>query len=326
VIAEEPAGPTTPRSTHYSLAGVAQATTAPQEAFIAKAREVLAADDRVLAAYLVGGFAVGMGDPFSDVDLQVLIADDAAEDLARSWSELVHRITATVRIQPFGTLNPAAPGRPGPLAGGLCITPEWLHFDIVLHAASQVDAHAVEGMVPLFDKAGLLPSAPAPRPDRRGDPFYPETVVSGFLYMLGNVVAAIGRNEPIPATNGVIIIRDIHLVGLFLAEQGLASTREHAFGNPFPFTKRLRRYLSEEQHAVLESLPPLSPSIDSAIDGYVALAEVFLPRARQLAANTGGEWPWEYEKATVAYFERNVGVKLDLDSVPAGREPEGLSW
>lgn len=306
-------GSTSSRSTsssRYSLAGVRAATTAPHEAFIAKAKEVLSADDRVLAAYLVGGFAVGMGDAFSDVDLQVLVADDAADDLATSWPELIHRIAPTVQIQAFGTLSPNTPRR-GP-TGGLCITPDWLHFDVVFHRASQVDAHAIEGMVPLLDKAGLLPTAPTERPDRRGDPFFPETVVSMFLYMLGNVVSAIGRNEPVPASNGVIIIRDIALVGLFLAEGGLASTREHTPGSLFPFTKRLRRYLTDEQHAVLESLPPLSPSIDSAIDGYVALAEAFLPRARRLAKATGARWPEEYEHASVAFFERSLGVKLRL--------------
>lgn len=33
---------------------------------------------------------------------------------------------------------------------------------------------------------------------------------------------------------------------------------EHAFGNPFPFTKRLRRYLTEQQHATLKPCLPLS--------------------------------------------------------------------
>ena len=70
------------------------------------------------------------------------------------------------------------------------------------------------------------------------------------------------------------MMRDIGLVGLFLAEQGLATTREHAMGNPFPFT---RRYLTAEQHAVLESLPPLTASLDAAITGYVALAELSPP-------------------------------------------------
>jgi hypothetical protein len=302
-------GDPTPRR-RYELPGVRTATTAPHEAFIAKAREVLAADERVLAAYLVGGFAVGLGDAFSDVDLQVLVTDEAADTLPNDWPDLIHAITPTVRMQPFGMLNPRAPS--GGSAGGLCITPDWLHFDVVFRLASQTDAHAVEGMLPLLDKAGLLPSSPVARPDRRGDPFFPEAAVSMFLYMLGNVVAAIGRDEPIPASNGVVMIRDIGLVGLFLAEQGLASTREHAFGNPFPFTKRLRRYLTGEQNAILESLPPLSPTIDSAIDGYVALAEVFLPRARRLAEATGAPWPAEYELASVSYFERSIGVRLRI--------------
>jgi hypothetical protein len=282
----------------YSLTGVRQATTAPQEAFIAKATEVLSADDRILAAYLVGGFAVGLGDAVSDVDLQAIVADEAAADLAETWVDLIHRIAPTVTIRPFG---------PG---GGLCITPDWLHFDVVFHAASRIDAHTVLGMVPLFDKAGLLPAGPVPRPDRRTDPFYPERAVDGFLYMIGNVVGPIGRNEPILCGNGVIMMRDIGLIGLLLAEQGLATTREHNAGNPFPFTKRLRRYLTEEQHAVLESLPPLAPTIDSAIDSYVALIEIFLPRARRLAEATGAVWPEAYARAGVAHFEQAVGVTL----------------
>jgi len=297
-------------SGRYPLAGVRQATTEPHEAFIAKARKVLAGDDRVLAAYLVGGFAVGMGDAFSDVDLHIVVADDAADALAEVWPDLVHEIAPTVWIQPFGSLNPNAPRR-GPV-GGLCITPDWLHFDIVVRAAGTVDGHAIEGMVPLLDKAGLLPSSPTLRPDRRGEPFYPEAAVSMFLYMLGNVVAAIGRGEPIPASNGVIMTRDVALVGLLLAEQGIASTRENTVGNPFPFTKRLRRYLTDEQNAILQSLPPLSPSIESAIDGFVALAEIFLPRAKQLAKATGTRWPEDYERATVSHFERSVGVRLAL--------------
>lgn len=310
--APAPGGDGVSRSpSRHSLAGVRAATVAPQEAFIATARKVLEADNRVMAAYLVGGFAVGVGDAFSDVDLQVLVADEAAQDIADTWIDLIERITPTVHVQAFATLSPNAPRR-GPMAGGLCITPEWLHFDVVLHAAGSVDAHAIEGTVPLFGKAGLLPAQPTTRPDRQGDPFYPEAAVSMFLYTLGNVVAAIGRDEPVPASNGVIMMRDIGLVGLLLAEQGLATTREHTFGNPFPFTKRLRRYLTEEQHALLEALPPVCASIDSAIDGYVALAEVFIPRAERLAAATGARWPAEYAKAGVSHFEQAVGIRLNV--------------
>lgn len=287
----------------YSLAGVRAATTAPQEALIDRAVAVLKADERVLAAYLVGGNAVGLGDSFSDVDVQCVVSDDAVPELQESWPELVGRIAPTVSIQPFKW----APG-------GICITPDWVHFDIVFHPASKVDPKTVEGMVPLLDKVGLLPDHPLPRPEGRGDPFFPAATVDFFLYMLGNVVAAVGRNEPIPLGNGVIVMRDIGLVALLLAEQGLTSVppgRKPFAGNPFPFTKRLRPYLTDEQKALLAALPPLAPTVDSAIEGFVALAKAFLPRARRLAERTGARWPAEFERASVSYFERSLGASLN---------------
>jgi hypothetical protein len=285
----------------YSLVGLRAATTAPHEALIQKAIEVFRQDDRVLAAYLVGGFAVGSGDAWSDVDLQCTIRDDAQESIKDSWRALVHAIAPTAYIQPFGFG-----------VGGMCITPDWLHFDVVFNPLSAIDPKTVEGMVPLLDKEGVLPAAPVPRPSRQGNPFLPLPAVQHFLYMLGNVVSVIGRNEMIPASNGVILVRDIDLVTLLLAEQGWTSTREHTQGNPFPFTKRLRGYLTDEQNTLLLSLPPLVATIDSVIDGYVALAQAFLPRARRLAMETGTPWLFDYEAASVGYFERSLGVSLAL--------------
>ncbi len=287
-------------SSRYPLTGVKAASTLAQERFIQRAKEVLAADERVLAAYLVGGFAIGKADAWSDVDLQAIVSDEAAEDLKASWPELAGRLASLANIKPFQFAT-----------GGVCITPDWLHFDIVFHARSQVDPTKIEGMSPLFDKAGLLPGHPVPRPDRREAPFFPEAAVGTFLYMLGNMVSVVGRNEPVPATNGVILVRDIALVGLFLAERGWRSTQEHSAGNPFPFTKHLRDYLTDEQNALLASLPSLEPNIDSAIDGYLALARIFLPRARRLAEQTGHPWPQAFEDASVAYFERSLGVLLE---------------
>lgn len=235
-----------------SLAGVRSATTAPQEALVLRAIEVLHDDDRVLAGYLVGGFAVGQGDAFSDVDLQFIIGDEAVEGLSGSWTALLDRIAPPAHVQPF----------PG-VIGGSVITPDWLHYDVVFNPRAAVDPSKIEGMVPLFDKATLLPAEPVPRPDRRGEPYFPERAVQHFCYMLGNMVWVVGRNEPIPLTNGVIVVRDMCLVQLFLAEQGWWSTREHAFGNPFPFTKRLRGYLTDEQNELLASLPAVAATIES---------------------------------------------------------------
>lgn len=289
----------------YSLAGVRRATTRPQEELIQRAAQVLSADDRVVAGWLVGGFAVGEGDPFSDVDLQCSVKDEAVQDLRDSWTEVVGRISPTVQISPFRQV-----------IGGVCITPEWLHFDIVFNANSAVDPAKLEGIAPLFDKAEVLPARPVPRPDRRTEPFFPAAAVDMFLYMLGNMVAVVGRDEVIPGSNGVIMVRDIALVGLLLAERGIRTTREHTLGNPFPFTKRLRRYLTDEQNALLESLPPPRADMDSIIDCYVALARAFLPRARCLAEATGTPWPAAYERATIDYFESMLGADLGIPPYP----------
>ena len=140
----------------YSLAGVRQATTGPQEAFIAKATEVLSADDRVLAAYLVGGFAVGIGDAFSDVDLQVIVADTRRPGLAESWVELIHRIVPT-------GLDPQ-PRRLRRRGGGLCITPDWLHFDVVFHAASRSTPTPSSAWSPSSTRPGCCRRSRCPDP------------------------------------------------------------------------------------------------------------------------------------------------------------------
>ncbi|HEX8803423.1 MAG TPA: hypothetical protein VF743_04500, partial [Acidimicrobiales bacterium] len=207
----------------YPLDGLRRATTEPQERLVLRVIEVMEPDPRILAGYLVGGFAVGEGDAFSDVDLQFLVADEAVDDVAETWTALLDEIAPPAHVGPF----------PGAI-GGLVITPDWLHYDVVFRPAGGVDAASVAGMVPLFDKAGLLPAAPVPRPDRRRAPFFPAAAVDRFLYMLGNMVSVVGRDEPVPLSNGVTMVRDLCLVPLLLAEQGWETTREHAFGNPFP--------------------------------------------------------------------------------------------
>jgi hypothetical protein len=285
----------------FSLDGVKAAVdTHRQEALVLRVIEIFGSDDRILAGYLVGSFAIGQADPFSDVDLQFVIGDDAEAELQESWVSLLDEIAPPVNIGKFSGA-----------IGGAVITADWLHYDIVftaLHNASD----RVEGMLPLFDKAGVMPAS-EPRPDRKGEPFYPDFIVKQFIYFLGNLVSVVGRDEPVPLTNGVLMARDTLFVRLLLAEQGLETTREHTFGNPFPFTKRLRPYLTDEQNAVLEGLPPIEATIDSGIEAWSALAKAFLPRARALAEQTGAEWPTEYVRATVSYFERMLGTNLGLE-------------
>lgn len=272
----------------------------PQRRLVRRATEVFGADARVVAGYLVGSLATDHADPWSDVDLRAVVRDGTREELVDHWHQTIDAIAPTVLAQMFG----------GSGIGGFCITPEWLHFDLVLSPRSGAEVTREGALLPLIDKEGVLPAQPVAEPHLAGDPFFPEPDVRSFLYMLGNMVSVIGRDEPIPGTNGVLMVRDTSLVRLLLAERGLRSTRHDGGGGLFPFTKRLRPFLTEEQYAVLTSLPPLQATLDSVIDGYVALARAFLPRARRLAQATGAVWPAALEDASVDYFERSLGVKL----------------
>src|SRR5437763_4398514 len=263
----------------YSLAGIESATTKPQERLIARAVEVLRDDDRVLAAWLVGSFAVGEADPWSDIDLHFLVPDVHAEDLKESWRDLLHVITPTVMSRPF------YPGSDG----GYSITPEWVHIDLAFHRESVLDPKSISGMSPLFDKPGdLLPDHPTPRTPFVGAPYFPAEVVDFFFYMFGNLVVVVGRDEPAWAMNGVITLRDLALVPLMFAERGVRKQG----GN-----KRLNPFLSEEQRQVLLGLPPIGPTIDSVIDAEVAIARDFIPRGRSLAYPLGAQWPEAFEQA-----------------------------
>jgi hypothetical protein len=278
----------------YPLTGIRAATTAPQMALLEKAISVLRADDRVLAAWLVGSFATNGGDPFSDIDVHCCIEDARAEEIRMGWKELLHRITPTVMATAFP---------PGTI-GGYALTPEWTHIDLAFHPRSRLDTAALTGLRPLFDRTGaLLPAHPIPRPPGVGEPWFPAAVVDWYFYMFGNLVVVVGRNEPVLATNGIITIRDTCLVPLFCAERGI----RRAGG-----AKRLNVFLSEEQRFLLESLPPIVPTIDAVIEAEIALARLFIPRGRALAAKTGAAWPEQLEAATLAHVARGLGITVTI--------------
>jgi hypothetical protein len=89
--------------------------------------------------------------------------------------------------------------------------------------------------------------------------------------------------------------------GLGFFEQGggpLGVTRDQGHGQGLQVERDGTR------HAPTES--------GGAIEGYLALARIFLPRGRRLATQTDHPWPEAYERASVSYFERSLGVVIGV--------------
>ncbi|HEY3866710.1 MAG TPA: nucleotidyltransferase domain-containing protein [Actinocrinis sp.] len=268
--------------------------TAELGALIERAGRVAQEDARILAACLVGSFATGRADAFSDIDLHCVIEDDDVAWFRENWRTLAERMTDAVHT-----------GQIPNVVGGLAITPQWQHLDLVFHPRSHFRQEDHPALWPLFDRTGeLLPAEPRREPPGDTEPYFPAQAVDLYLYFLGNLAVVLGRGELLLASNGAILTRDVGLVQVMLAENGVRKSDG---------AKRLNRYLTDDQRAFLEALPPVASDQASVIAHNRLVAAEFIRRGRALAARTGAQWPAAFERATLDYLKRSLGVDFGPD-------------
>lgn len=263
-------------------------TDAPQRTLINRARTVVAGDDRILAAWLIGSFATGEADCYSDVDLHCLITDESADWFRSHWSEVATEIAGPLAL---------ADDLPG-LIGGVTLTPDWVHLDLILHPRSDFDLQAVEVLTPVYDRLGVLFARSEPLGVVLGDPYFPRTAVNEFLYLTGSLVKTLGRGELIVAQGSIIAVRE-RLIQLMLAERGIQQSGSN---------KRLNRLLSNDQRECLESIPPAGASVVAISDAAQAISREFVRRGKALADRTGATWPQALEDAMAAHLQRHLGA------------------
>lgn len=265
------------------------ADTTVQQSLIDRAPEILAADDRILAAWLVGSFATGRADAYSDIDLHCLITDDSAEWFRRHWAQTAAELAGPLVLAQ--DLSPA-------MIGGYAITPDWLHLDLVLHPRSSLDPHTVPGLRPLYDRHGnALPVTSTPR-DAFGEPYFPDREIKQFLYFLGNLPVVINRDERVLAHASIDGFRQV-MITVMLAEQGV----RHRGG-----AKRLNPFLTAEQRATLEAFPTASLTYADVLDALRRITQAIRQRGKQLAVRTGARWPQDLEDAALHSIHRQIGI------------------
>ncbi|WP_405063608.1 aminoglycoside 6-adenylyltransferase [Kribbella sp. NBC_01505] len=263
------------------------------DVMIQRARELFPADDRVLACYLIGSYATGAEDRFSDLDLHLVVTDASIGWFEQHWDDVLRELSGpTVFTERLGTL-----------AGGLGITPDWLHVDLIAHPLASFDRFQYDGVRVLFDRDGtLFPDGDQPaQHGRPGTPYWPESVVQMCFYFLGNLVTVLGRDERIAASQGVGVVRD-QLIRLMLAERGVRRTGG---------AKRLNALLSAEQRTVLEAIPPTGTDPTDIIAANQYLCREVLRRGKALAEQTGEPWPADFVNATLAHLHQHFGVPFN---------------
>ncbi|MEU4192923.1 nucleotidyltransferase domain-containing protein [Kribbella sp. NPDC026611] len=261
-----------------------------QQRVIARARDLLPTDERVLAVYLIGSYGTGQADRFSDVDVHLVVTDDSADWFTAHWDDVLRKLTGPT------VLADAVPG----LIGGLGITADWLHVDLIAHPLASFDRFQYDGVRVLFDRDGtLFPDGDIPPAGgRSGEPYWPTRTVNLFYYFIGNLVTVLGRDERIVANQGVGAVRD-QLIDLMLAERGVRRTSG---------AKRLNALLSPEQRTTLEAIPPVDATPATIIAANRYISHQFLTRATTLAKLTNTPWPTPFVEATLTHLQTHFST------------------
>lgn len=148
----------------------------------------------------------------------------------------------------------------------------------------------------MFDEIGVG-ELPAPRyvrsPERLRDR------IEQFLRSLGLLVRDLHRGDLRLLCYAVELLVD-ELVTLMFDEMEV----------PRGPKKGTFRQLPAESLAALRGIPVAHPEPSSLIDAHLAVARVFLPRARALSSRWGAPWPSEMEEATRRHLRRGLGVVL----------------
>jgi predicted nucleotidyltransferase len=263
--------------------------TPEQQDLIDRIAALLRAQPEIEAAWLAGSLGKDQGDAFSDVDILALASDGEAAALSAALPDKLQAVAKPVLVNV--------------LFGGRVInvvTDDWRRFDINIVEEAVLAEYSADELQTLFNRGVRTP----PTRPKTGYQTSPETLlklVNEFLRVFGLAAVAMGREEYVLGLTGIGYLRNMTL-DLMLEENSVA-----------PWTRggALHRnvFLSAQQQAELIGLPPLSATRDSLLEANKALAAVFFPRARRLAAKIGMAWPEAFEAAT----RRNLAAKLDLE-------------
>jgi hypothetical protein len=214
-------------------------TIEPLENTIGRAIDVLAADERVLAAWLEGSFAGGTADPWSDIDLHVAIADN-------DWDAfLPHRHTLIGRVAPVvSSVSTTMPWGAELIAANIA---RGVRLDLYTEKRSLL-GNAIRREPPgvLFDRAGIADELRINWPADALARLRLEEILRVFFYGATFPVRLVGREEP-----GSLLLNAMLVVYQFLVPAMLIHDDSAHFFRPQLHNER---HLSPERRREVDAL------------------------------------------------------------------------
>ncbi|MGV8832026.1 MAG: aminoglycoside 6-adenylyltransferase [Devosia sp.] len=263
-----------------------------QQALIDAITAAMTGNLALRALFLGGSLGRGTDDQWSDIDFVAVAAADDHSAIAASWRATLQTITPIVfwnQIDGAGIVLNA-------------ITADWLRCDLSIQDSENFGARRARNLVkPLIDCDGLYDDLSTTLPDRQPDPRAVRYLINEFIRVLGLLPVAMGRQEYVTSVWGVGLLRNM-LIDLL---------QQHVTLPDPGGVLHLSKLLPAEQMQMLAALPYPGPDRTALIAAHGALAREFFPRARELAARLGLDWPADFEAAT----RRNLDAKLGPNTI-----------
>ena len=241
-----------------------------------RACAVFGADPRVVRVEVHGSIATGAADRWSDLDLHVIVGDDAFDAFVADWRDWLLEITPTVLAD-----RPIAPFIVN------SITDDGLTFDVSVWRESMPEWTPPPGFT-----VGLLSG----RRYTSYDDAVAYAVEERLRGLAGPLIKILQRGDfelQLASLGHTMAL----LTTVMLAETGtVVSDARHPW-----------RLLSVDQRAVFASLPPVAANYDSLLAFELALAEATLSRARPLLS----DWPTALESVAAKNLREHLGVTVD---------------
>ena len=159
----------------------------------------------------------------------------------------------------------------------------------------------------MFDRDGIAQRLSEPRlpPAVEHDGAWLSELIYTFIRTLSVLPMLLERGELVRLTQHAQLMKQ-DLLELLIFENGDPPCRRPGAWAWVDLSERL----PPTDLALVASLPALAATRASVIEGHVAVASRFLPRARSAAARAGEPFPSEFERAALAFLERELGARI----------------
>jgi predicted nucleotidyltransferase len=252
---------------------------------IARLVESCTSDERVAAAFLGGARARGEDDEFSDIDVSVIVADDAYTEVTAGRDAFVRRFGEPLFLEDFGN--------------------EHLTFvifadgtDLELHLLRKSDLRSILSGPHrvLLDKEGILEGMefPLPELDREARTEELRKILFWFWHDVGHFTTAIGRGLLWWAAGQLEALRNYCVNLVRIGQDGAAEDE--------PYWKLDVEISTEPLDALRSTFVPVER--DAMLRGGRDVVAFFRRTATAVAATNGLAYPTELDQLVSGHLDR----------------------